>query len=384
MFIEKQIVHKGVRMKTKVLKLAVVASALSLTLTACATSAGGEESASGQLVDVAEYQKAAEQALQPVTEFTGPTTGPAAVPGKKVMVLACGFAADGCKGPSDAAPEAAEALGWEATVVDGQFDPQIYNRTISQAIDQNYDAILLIAVSDSAIAENLKRARDAGIVVGSWDGANQPSETGVSFEVDQPLAEQGTNVANYMIWKADGKLNAQVLVAPEFNVVTAWSDAFAKAVEDCSSCKLVREDKFTAGDAAGRLPTLVTQSLRQNPEINGVSGGYDAAMLSTIPAIDSAGLGDQAMIGGYNGIPAFLQFIRDGQATVTSAVANKWGVWAAFDNMNRIFAGSEVVPQNIPTRLLAAENIDQIPANEQWGGDVDYKAEFIRIWSGGE
>lgn len=366
----------------KAARLTVVLSAALLALTACSSGTEGGTEGGGGTVDVSAYQTAAEEALKPVEEFTGPSTGPAAVSGAKVMVLACGFAADGCKGPADAAPEAGAALGWDVTVIDGQFDPQIYNRSISQAIDQGYDAIILVAISDSAISESLKRAREAGIVVGSWDGANEPSDSGVTFEVDQPIAEQGTNVANYLIWKAGGELKAQVLLNPEFNVVMGWSNALKETIEACESCSIVREDQFTANDAASRLPTLVTQALRQNPEINAVSGGYDAAMLSTIPSLDSAGLGEQAMIAGFNGIPAFIEFIREGRATVTSAVAIKWGMWAAFDNVNRLLAGEEIAPQNVPTRLIAAENIDEIPENSQWEGDIDYKAEFTRIWSG--
>lgn len=370
----------------KAARLTVLLGATLLALTACSSGgSGGDGAADGggdATVDVSVYQAAAEEALKPVAEFTGPTSGPAAVPGKKVMVLACGFAADGCKGPADAAPEAGAALGWEVTVVDGQFDPQIYNRTISQAIDQNYDAVVLIAVSDAAISESLKRAREAGIEVASWDGANEPSDTGVTFEVDQPIAQQGVNVANYLIWKADGNLNAQVLLNPEFNVVMGWSNAAIETIEGCETCTISREDQFTANDAASRLPTVVTQALRQDPNINAVLGGYDAAMLSTVPALESAGLADQAMIAGFNGIPAFIEFIREGRTTVSSAVAIKWGVWAAFDNLNRLFAGEDIVAQNVPTRLIAEENIDEIPANSQWEGDIDYKAEFTRIWGG--
>jgi len=358
-------------------------AAAALALSACASpentaDAGG----SGEVVDVAEYQAAAEEALQPITEFTGPTEGPAAFPDAKVMLIACGFAAEGCKGPADSAVEAAEALGWDLTVIDGQFDPQIYNRSIAQAIDQGYDAIMLGSISASAVAENLKKAREAGIVIGSWDGGNESSETGVNFEVDQPLEQQGVNVANYMVWKNDGQANALILRNPEFNVVTAWSDGAAKVFNECSSCQVVREDQFTAGDAATRLPTLVTQALRENSSINTVIGGYDAALLTTIPALESANLNEQALVAGFNGIPPFIEFIREGRAAVTSAVPLKWGMWAGFDNINRLLNGEDIVKQNIPTRIIAEENIDDIPPNSQWEGDVDYQAEFKKIWAG--
>lgn len=367
----------------KFARVGVTLGASLLLLTGCtSTDAGSTDSETTGNVDLSSYQAAAETALKPIEAYEGPTEGPIAKDGVKVMVLVCGFAADGCKGPADAAPEAAEALGWDVTVVDGQFDPQIYTRTIAQAIDQKYDAIILSSITDSAVSQSLKEAREAGIVIGSFDGANEASETGVTFEVDEPLAEQGENMANYLIWKSEGNLKAQVLQNPEFKVVMSWTDAAIDTIEACATCSVVRTDQFTANDAAGRLPTLVTQSLRQNPEINAVIGGYDAAMLSTVPSLESAGLSEQAKIAGFNGIPAFIDFIRDGRATVTSAVPMKWGMWAAFDNVNRVLSGEEPVEHNLPTRLIAAENIDEIPTGSQWEGDVDYKAEFTRIWNG--
>ena len=126
----------------------------SLSLAACSE----ETAASSGGGDTTKYQKIAEDAMKPVTEFTGPTTGPAAQPNKKVVFLACGFEAEGCNLPAKAAAEAGEALGWEVKVVDGKFDPRIYSRTIQQAIDDDADGIILDAVSASSVASNLSTA----------------------------------------------------------------------------------------------------------------------------------------------------------------------------------------------------------------------------------
>lgn len=134
----------------------------------------------------------------------------------------------GCKAPAQAAEAAADALGWELRVVDGQLDPRIYNRAVSEAIDQGYDAVILNALSVDAVAGAVQRARAAGIVVGSWDGGNEPSPHGVTFEVDQPIAQQGANMASYMIWKSGGNTNAYLTEAPEFNVVRGWIQVPAK------------------------------------------------------------------------------------------------------------------------------------------------------------
>jgi ABC-type sugar transport system substrate-binding protein len=344
------------------------------------TEESGSAADDSPAADVTQYQAAAEKAMAKAAKWEGPTEGPKPTPGKKVMWLACGFAAEGCKHPAEASKEAAKAIGWDVTVVDGKFDPRIYNRSIQQAVDQKYDAIIVSAISSEAVAESVKRARKAGIVVGSWDSANTPADDGVSFEVGVPVAEQGEAMANYMIWKAKGKANAYILDNPEFKVVAGWMGGAKKVLKTCGSCKVVKEDKMAASDAATRVPQLVVSSLREHPEINSVIGPYDAAMLATLPSLAEAGMADRAVVGGFNGIAAWLDLIRKGKAGATVAEPVQWGAWAAFDNVNRIFEGQDVVDHKLPIRLITQENIKDIPEGEPWEGDVDYRGEFKRIW----
>lgn len=124
----------------------------------------------------------------------------------------------------------------------------------------------------------------------------------------------------------------------------------------------------------------MVSALRENPRINTVIGAYDASMLSALPSIRGAKF-QNVRVGAFNGIAPWLQLIRDGQANATSAVPIKWGAWAAFDNVNRLMAGQDVVAQNVPTRLITSENIDEISGQGQWEGDIDYMAEYRRIWT---
>lgn len=366
----------------KKLRMVCAAAVAALTLTAC--SSGLDEQAENKvdeaITEVSSYEDAALEAMNPVKSWPGPTTGPSAQADKKVMWIACGFAAEGCKGPAEAAEDAAEALGWNLRVVDGQFDPRIFNRAVSEAVDQDYDAIILSAISVDAVAQAVSRAREQGIIVGSWDGGNTPSPTGVNFEVDQPLAQQGVNMANYMIWKSGGDVRAYLTEAPEFNVVSAWIEGARDTLKSCDTCEIVREDKFTAAEAATRLPSLMVSALRENSSINVLIGGYDASLLAGLPSIRGAGF-DDVRVGGFNGIAPYLQMIRDGKATATSAVPIKWGAWSAFDNVNRLLAGEDIVPQNVPTRLITVDNINDIPEQGQWQGDIDYASEYRKIWS---
>ncbi|MFT4010094.1 MAG: substrate-binding domain-containing protein [Nocardioidaceae bacterium] len=350
-----------------------------LALSACSEDTGSSPAPTGG--ETAKYQKIAEEAMKPVTEFTGPTEGPAAQKGKKIVFLACGFEAEGCNLPGKAAAAAGKALGWDVKVVDGKFDPRIYSRTIQQAIDDGADGVILDAVSASSVAGQVKAAREAGLVVGSYDSFNPVSETGTSYDVNADLDGQGEAMAAYMIWKSDGAANAYILNAPEFQAPAQWIKKSKEVIEACDSCELLGFQDFTAGDAATRLPQLTVTAARQHPDMNVMIAAYDAAMLASIPSMDQAGLLDQVKVGTFNGVSPALDLIRKGQLTASVGGAMEWGVWAAMDNMNRMLAGEEAVEQNVPIRLITAENIDTIEPGGPWTGDIDYTAAYKKIWN---
>jgi ABC-type sugar transport system substrate-binding protein len=216
--------------------------------------------------------------------------------------------------------------------------------------------------------------------VGSYDSLNEVSETGVSFDVVADVEGQGEAMAAYMIWKTGGEANAYVLDAPEFNAPSAWTQKALADIEDCSSCTLIGSQDFTAGDAATRLPQLTVSLAQQHQDMNVMITSYDAAMLAAIPSMDQAGALDRVMVGTFNGVSPALQLIRDGKLTASVGGAMEWGVWATFDNMNRLFAGEEAIEQNVPIRLITAENIDTIEPGGPWTGDIDYAAEYQKIW----
>lgn len=362
---------------------AMAATAAVAMAAGCGSDSGeGSSTASASTADVAKYEAAARKAMEPVTAWPGPKSGPKAEAGKRILFLSCGFAAEGCKRPADAAARAGDVLGWDVEVVDGKFDPKIYNRAIQQAVDQRVDGIILNAISSEAVAESLERARAAGIPVGSWDSANTPSDDGVTFEVDVPNQAEGRALANYLIWQTGGDTTAYLLQAPEFKACVAWVNGAKEVLEGCATCKIAKEDQMAAADAASRVPQLVVASLRENPDINAVVGPYDAALLAAIPSMKQAGVLDGVEVGSFNGISPWLQYLRDGMASATVAEPQEWGTWAAFDNMNRVLAGEEPVKQNIPIRLITQENVGELPDGEAWQGDIDFAAEYERIWSG--
>ena len=358
----------------------------SLALTGCGSADGTPSSADASqpaTSGVTEYQEIAEAAMQPTTSFAGPTSGPAAESGKRVIFLACGFAGEGCLTSAQAAAGAGEALGWDVKTVDGKFDPRVFARTIQEAIDQKVDGIIIDAIDADAVAEPIKKAREAGIVVGSYDSRNEPSDTGVSFDVRMSFPKQGEALAAFMIWKTDGKANPFILNSPEFKGTAEWTAAAADMFKACSTCKVVGEQDFTATVAATQLPPLAVSQKRQHTEMNALLVPYDAAVLPIIPSMKQAGVLSDVFVGTFNATKPSVELIRKGDLTATVAEPHGWGVWATFDNMNRVFAGQEAVEQNIPIRLITKDNVGDIPEGQAWDGDtVDYKAAYKKIWTG--
>ena len=362
-----------------------VAVACVLAISGCSQASGAEEPGStpgSSTVDVSQYQKTAEAGMAPITEFPGPKTGPAAQPNKKVIFLACGFAGEGCLTAAQGAKTAGEALGWDVTLVDGKFDPQVFARTIQQAIDQKVDGIIIDAIDADAITGPIAKARAAGIVVGSYDSANTPSATGVSFDVAVSFEKQGADLASYMIWQTKGDAQPFILNSPEFKGTAIWTASATKVFESCTSCKIAGTQDFTAGTAATQLPPLVVSEKQKTPGMNILLVPYDAAALPIIPSMKSAGILDQVKVGVFNATKPTVELIRKGEESVAMAEPQAWGAWAAMDNMNRLFAGEDAVEQNIPIRLITEANVGEIPQGEAWEGDLDFTAAYKKIWSG--
>lgn len=363
------------------LMLGATAIAAAALLTACTTSEAAPTNPGPETqTDITEFETIAQAAMDPVTEWNGPTSGPTAQSGVKVMWISCGLAAEGCKVPADGALEAGELLGWDVTVVDGQFDPAVYNRSISEAIDQGYDAIVLGAVSSEAASSAVKSARDAGIIVGSWDSLNDPSEVGVSFETDQDVAAQGEAMASYLIASTEGNSQAHVMYAPEFKQNSTLIEGVQNAFDRCGSCEIVKLDQFVSGEADSRLPSLAVTTLNENPSINLTISSYDASLLGVVPALEAAGVADRTLVVGFNGISPMLNFIAEGRATATVSAPQAWGAWATMDNINRLIAGEETVEHKVPFRLFATENIDQITLGKAYEGDYDFRSNYASIW----
>ena len=101
--------------------------------------------------------------FKPVTGWVGPKTSAKAPEHKKVVAISCATVAPFCANVTQGAVEAAKALGWDATYIDGKGSIQGFVQAFETAINMKPDGIITMAIPESQLATYIAKAHAAGI-----------------------------------------------------------------------------------------------------------------------------------------------------------------------------------------------------------------------------
>ena len=318
-------------------------------------------------------------ARQPVTSYT---FGPAftAPKSKKVVIITCGSLGIGCVFGAKGAQEAAVALGWSSTVVDGKFDPSTWNTAVQQAVAGGADGIILMAVSPALIQGGLDRAKAAKIPVVDVFQPRFPGAPAIDGDVTSDHAAAGAIVANWIAADSGGKGHALILDVSEFPEVMKRNDAIANELARvCKGC-VVERQRFGAALAPQRLATLVTVQLREHADIGYVTGPYDATGTFITQGIRQAQATGKVKYINFEGNPIGFELMKGGEQAAEMAIASPFAGWLAVDVLARKLAGQPVPDEvAVPQRLFLSG--DTPPAGDRgWDTDFDYKAALGKVW----
>ena len=123
---------------------------------------------------VAAAKARVEQATAHVTTWDGPTTGPTAQEGKSIVYVSADQRNGGALGVGQGVEEAAQTLGWDLTVIDGQGTVTGQSAALSQAIALQPDGIVLGTVDATAQKTLVAQAAEQGIQIVGWHSAADP------------------------------------------------------------------------------------------------------------------------------------------------------------------------------------------------------------------
>jgi ribose transport system substrate-binding protein len=336
---------------------------------------------SGGSSSVAASTKAIEEAEKPVEEWTGPTEAFTPPTGKNVTIVSCGNAGAGCRIGSEAAVEAGKVLGWNTKVVDGKFEPPVWNSAVRQAASEGADAILLYAIDPSLIREGLSLAQKKHIPLVDVFVEPESGAPKVDGYVEADSKETGELLADNITSVSGGHANLLLMESPEYPSVVQQNAALLPSLEkDCPECKVTKSN-VNATTMAEKLPGQISALLQSNPEIEYIQSPYDPAIEFIAQGIRQAGKTGSVKLLGTNGQPVGLEYVAEGEMLSDLAYSTTYSGWLAMEMLARILAGKphELV-ESLPQRMFTEKNIGEIESGQEWNLEFDYVKKLEELW----
>jgi ribose transport system substrate-binding protein len=328
--------------------------------------------------------------------YTAPSSSDVpAQKGKNVWVVSCAQALPGCSEPTAGIQEAATALGWHVTVVDGKANPAGYATAIRQAIAAKADGIIGIAIDCPYAKSALQDARNAStptVGVYAYD-CNDPKAGGGNALYSATINTNGTPAqfgtewgklkADYAIMATHGNAKIIQLTHPDFLVTQYQYAGYTAELAKCSACKVVDKVDITAQDLGSPATTAqkAATALQQHPEANVLEVPDDTTIAEIAQAVKSAHRSNLTVVAG-EGYASTFDLIRSGVVTAAVAIPANWLGWSGADAMNRVLAGEKSIPNEGASFQIIDKDHGLPAAGQGWTPSVGYKAAFTKYWVG--
>lgn len=375
---------------TTTVGLAVIA----LALTSCSrgSDSNGEAVASangsGECPDVvATASDAVTAALDVAAAWEGPTDGPAAETDKTLVFVAQTLTNPGVSGVAKGVQEAAEAIGWDVRVLDGQGDSAGITSAMGQAVALAPDGIVIGGFDPATVSSQLSQADAAGIPVIGWHAVAEPGPstdpmlfTNVTTNVDDVALIS----AQYIIAQSDGTAGVVVFTDDSIPFAAGKAQMIQDDLAECSSVMVLDKQNIPIPDAGTRTPqafsSLVSSLGDEWTYSVAINDLYFDNAATPLRAAGKQGSGAPFNVGAGDGSEAAFSRIASGEfqaATVPEPLSEQG--WQIVDEFNRAFAGADASGYVAPVHVTDASNVGD---STSWEPDNGYRDEYQAIWGG--
>ncbi|WP_369131190.1 sugar ABC transporter substrate-binding protein [Modestobacter roseus] len=346
------------------------------------TSAAGDPAAMGDLLAVA-YEG------QMGTPPTTATTPPEDV---DLWVVSCGEQIPSCSTPTAAVQEAAQAVGWDVRLCDGQLNPNGWGDCVRQAISADADVVVPVGIDCASVQQPFQEAKDAGVTVVGGGGADCDEVGGQPLWASERIQLEGMGVrdvfelqgklaADWLIGTTDGQAKVLHLVFTDPLWGPWLAEGFEQEMATCEGCEIVGTLEVANNDVmTGALPQKFSTALLQSPEVDSVFvplGGWMPAGLAQA-VVSSGRSADLDVISGLGNV-ANMELIRsDGGQDAIVGYPTQWGGWGSVDTAIRVLNGEEPVAQGDGFQVIDAES--GLPPQGQDFEPVDFRAAYREAW----
>ncbi len=335
---------------------------------------------------VKKSQEIVDAALGKGTGFTPSEGGPKAQkPGAKIAYVGADLTNGGINAVGDGVKEAAKAIGWNVTILDGKGSAQGRTEALSQAIASNPDGIVLGGFDAKEQASTIKKATAAKIPIVAWHGgpkAGPMDDFGVFNNVTTDPIEVSTLAAAYVVADSEGKAGVALYTDRQYDIAVAKSDAMKEYIEKCEGCSVLAYENSPIAEADSRMPSLVAAQLQQFGSkltyLMGINGNYFGGAQTALRAAKIPGEGPPKAVAAGDGDPAEFQRIRnrDYQSATVAEPVYLQG-WQLVDELNRAFAGESASDFIAKPGLIVASNV---PDKGVFDPDSGYRDAYRKNW----
>ncbi|MGI5156518.1 substrate-binding domain-containing protein [Microbispora sp. CA-102843] len=256
------------------------------------------------------------------------------------------------------AQQAAKEANVDLTVFNANDDPAKQNEAIDNFVQQQFDAVIVVAIDVEGIKPAVKIAKDAGLKVVAVDAI-----------VDSPAVDTQVGVDNAAAAQQAGDFvnkwaQAQGLTAPKIGVVGALNsfiqnirkDDFNKTVEGAGAKIVQTVDGQNKQEAA---MTAAENLLTSRSDMNIVYATGEPALLGTVAAVKSQNAGDRVKVFGWDLTKEAIGGIDAGFVAGVVQQDPKTEGYEAVKEAKALVGGAQAKKKiDVPVTIVTKDNVD--------------------------
>jgi ribose transport system substrate-binding protein len=380
------------RGRLRIIGSAIVAGLLAVGVSACATdtpaSSSTKSAASSATGVAAASAELAKYTSVPTFQAPGPSIDISSLKGKTIYSVVQSASNPFLSVTEAAEKKLAESYGINFVEYSTQGTTAEWARGINEAVTAKAAAILVNGLDPRLVEPQIKAAKAAGIPVVSaqffdLQQADQiPSYLAGSRSDNFTLAAKLQ--ADWVIKQTDGKADAVVVENEEqLSTLAMIKELKAEFAKNCSGCS-IKFINVPSSQWATNIQSQVQSALVSDPNVNYVIPIYDPMTQFVVPAITAAGKTSSVHIATFNGTPAALTMLQNGNVVTMDIGENlDWLAYANLDQLFRAMLGKPLLSdEKTALRVFTKDNVGETgtpPAFNKGFGD-SYIAGYEKLW----
>ncbi|WP_100372917.1 sugar ABC transporter substrate-binding protein [Bacillus sp. FJAT-45037] len=195
--------------------------------------------------------------------------------------------------------EEGEAIGFDVDVFTANGDTARYHDAIAQAIDDNFDGLILSHGDDAATVDAVKRAVEEGIEVVTFDSIQELATIEGVTLTSQDDEELASLALDQLVEDFNGEANILYLWVDGFPPMVRRNNVYQTVLTDNPSLNELERFGVAAEDTSMQTQNAVSAMLNKYPkgEIDAIFATWDAFAIGAARAIEEAGRNEIAIYG---------------------------------------------------------------------------------------